>query len=289
MKKRFAKVYLEITNICNLHCDFCPGNLRPPHSVTPQEFETLVDKLRPYTDYLYFHVMGEPLLHPQLEELFDIAQSRGYHVAITTNGTRIAARHGMLIRYATAPLYKVSVSLHAYEANGQTVLDEHFAPTVELARELSARGTIVALRLWNLDGQSREAAHNEDNEAILNALHHAFPEEWVSHHNGYKLRDRLYLEWGERFDWPSLTCAPDYGERGSCYGLRDQIGVLCDGTVVPCCLDGEGIMALGNLHTQSMEEILNAPRTCAIVDGFAKNRRVEALCRHCGYSQRFLK
>lgn len=289
MKKRFAKAYVEITNICNLRCDFCPGNLRPPHSMTPEEFQTVAEKLRPYTDYLYLHVMGEPLLHPQPESLFDIAHRMGYHVAVTTNGTRIAHRHDMLVRYAAAPLYKVSVSLHAYEANGQTLLAEHFAPTVALARELTARGTIVALRLWNLDGQSRSAAHHDHNEAILDALHEAFPQEWITHHNGYKLCDRLYLEWGERFDWPSLTAAPDYGERGSCYGLRDQIGVLCDGTVVPCCLDGEGIIALGNLHTQNMEEILNAPRTRAMIEGFAQNRRTEELCRHCGYARRFLK
>ena len=253
------------------------------------EFDRVTDRLRGTTEYLYLHVMGEPLTHPDVAKMTRLATDKGFHVAITTNGTRIAARHELLTRYATAPLYKVSVSLHAYEANGQTLLDGHFAPTVALARELSARGTIVALRLWNLDGRSREAAHHEDNDAILSALREAFPEEWIAHPNGYKLRDRLYLEWGERFDWPSLTHAPDYGERGSCYGLRDQIGVLCDGTVVPCCLDGEGVMALGNLHTQSMEEILNAPRTRAIVEGFAKNCRVEALCRHCGYAQRFLK
>ena len=289
MKKRFAKVYLEITNICNLQCDFCPGNTRPPHSVTPEEFRALADKLRPYTDYLYFHVMGDPLLHPQPETLFEIAREYDYHVAITTNGTRLAARHELLVRYAKAPLYKVSVSLHAYEANGKVLLDEHFEPTVRLARELSGKGTIVALRLWNLDGRSRSEAHHEHNSDILRALHEAFPEEWIEHHNGYKIRDRLYLEWGERFDWPSLTCAPDHGERGTCYGLRDQIGVLSDGTVVPCCLDGEGIISLGNLHLQSMEEILNGPRTQAIVSGFAQNRRVEPLCRHCGYSERFSK
>ena len=289
MKKRFAKIYLEITNICNLQCDFCPGNTRPPHSITPEEFTVLADRLRPYTDYLYFHVMGEPLLHPHLEELFEIAQSRAYHVAITTNGTRIAERHDLLVRYAKAPLYKVSISLHAYEANGKILLDGHFEPAVRLARELSARGTIVALRLWNLDGESREEAHHEHNDAILSALHEAFPEEWIAHHNGYKIRDRLYLEWGERFDWPSLIHAPDYGERGTCYGLRDQIGVLSDGTVVPCCLDGEGTVALGNLHRTDMETILNDPRTQAMFTGFTQGRLTEPLCRHCGYARRFTK
>ncbi len=288
MKKRFAKVYFEITNICNLHCDFCPGNTRPPHSVTPQEFSTLAEKLRPYTDYLYLHLMGEPLLHPHLDELLTLAGEMGYRVALTTNGTRIARRHDLLVRHGGGALYKLSVSLHAYEANGQYLPDEHFAPIVSLAKALSGQGTIVALRLWNLDGRSDTPAQNSHNEAILNALHEAFPGAWIAHHNGYKLADRLYLEWGERFDWPSPD-APDYGERGSCYGLRDQIGVLCDGTVVPCCLDGQGIIRLGNLHEQSMEQILNAPRARAIVEGFARGKMCEELCRRCGYARRFTK
>lgn len=289
MKKRFAKVYVEITNICNLHCDFCPGNTRPPHAMTADEFTVLAGKLRPYTDHLYFHVMGEPLLHPQLETLMGIADGLGFRVAITTNGTRIAERHGLLLRMAGAPLHKVSISLHAYEANGQVLLDGHFAPAVRLAHALGERGVIVALRLWNLDGQSREAAHHAHNDSILRALHEAFPETWVAHHNGYRLCDRVYLEWGERFDWPSLTQAPDYGACGTCYGLRDQLGVLCDGTVVPCCLDGEGNIPLGNLLVQEVEDILSAPRTQAIREGFLQRRMVEPLCRHCGFARRFSK
>ena len=96
----------------------------------------------------------------------------------------------------------------------------------------------------------------------------------------------MYLEHGDKFDWPELS-APDGGETGFCYGLRDQIGVLCDGTVVPCCLDHEGDLALGNLFTQEMEEILASPRANAIYDGFSSRKAVEPLCRRCGYASRF--
>ena len=63
---RFSKVYVEISNLCNLSCAFCPGTKRKKKAMTEDEFAALLPKLRPYTDFLYFHLMGEPLCHPKL-------------------------------------------------------------------------------------------------------------------------------------------------------------------------------------------------------------------------------
>ena len=100
------------------------------------------------------------------------------------------------------------------------------------------------------------------------------------------MADRVFLEWGEKFDWPDLQ-APDRGETCFCYGLRDQVAVLSDGTVVPCCLDREGAMALGSLFETPLEEILETPRARAIYDGFSRREAVEPLCRTCGFARRF--
>ena len=113
-----------------------------------------------------------------------------------------------------------------------------------------------------------------------------FPEPWATDRKGTRIGDRIFLEYGDKFDWPDLT-APEGSHRVFCHGLRDQIGVLCDGTVVPCCLDHEGDLALGNLHSQSMEEILASPRAKAIYDGFSRRSAPEELCRKCGYARRF--
>ena len=80
-------MYLEITNVCNLRCAFCPGTQRPRRFMTPEEFRQLAARLRPYGTYLMLHVMGEPLLHPQLAELLDIAGVLGFQVCLVTNGT----------------------------------------------------------------------------------------------------------------------------------------------------------------------------------------------------------
>ena len=141
-------------------------------------------------------------------------------------------------------------------------------------------GPLVVYRLWNRGGE------DEKNEEILSAMARAFPEPWVTERRGIRIAHRVYLEYGEKFDWPDLS-VEDGGKELFCYGLRDQIGVLCDGTVVPCCLDHEGDIALGNLLHQSMEEILSSPRALALYDGFSQREAVEPLCRRCGYARRF--
>ena len=281
MKKRFAKIYLEITNLCNLRCSFCHGTARPPRRLTAEEFRALAKKLVPYTDYLYLHVLGEPLLHAELPEILEISSSLGFRTCLTTNGTLLRERQELLLAHA-AHLGKVSISLHSAEANGVPVAT-YLDGVLDTAAALSARGVVTVLRLWNLG----EKGENAENDAILASLRARFPEPWAENRRGTTIAPSLYLEWGERFDWPDLA-AEDHGEVGTCYGLRDQIGVLSDGTVIPCCLDSEGSIALGNLFETELSDILASPRTTAILEGFRCRRAVEPLCRRCGYAQRFL-
>ena len=114
----------------------------------------------------------------------------------------------------------------------------------------------------------------------------AFPEPWKEGSRGIQIGEKVFLEYGKKFEWPDME-AEYSGEAVFCYGLRDQIGVLCDGTVVPCCLDHEGDIALGNLFEESLEEILETPRTKAIYEGFCNRKATEDLCRRCGYARRF--
>ena len=282
MKKRFAKIYLEITNLCNMNCSFCHGTARSPKTLSVAEFSALADKLTEYTDYLYLHVLGEPLLHPELADILNISASLGFRTCITTNGTLLASRRELLLSHAK-DLGKVSISLHSAEANGIPVLS-YLDGVLDTAAALAARGVVTVLRLWNLG----ERGENAENDAILDKLHEVFEGEWTETRRGTTVAPSLYLEWGERFDWPDLD-ATDYGETCTCYGLRDQIAVLSNGTVVPCCLDSEGDIALGNLFEQTLGEILASPRTIAMQEGFRKRKATEELCRKCGYARRFLK
>ena len=277
--KRFNKIYLEISNLCNLSCAFCPGTNRKKHAMTVEEFSSLLPKLRSYTDFLYFHLMGEPLLHPHLGELLQIAGEQGFKVILTTNGTLLPKQQALLL--SSTALHKVNISLHAFEANDLSVpFDEYLDGCFTFGK--AAEGKVLTVyRLWNQGGA------DEKNQDILSALERYFPEPWTVERKGTRLGNRVYLEYGDKFDWPDLS-AEEGSARVFCYGLRDQIGILCDGTVVPCCLDHEGDLALGNLHPQNLDEILASPRALAIFNGFQNRTAAEELCRKCGYARRFV-
>lgn len=278
MTKRFRKIYLEISNICNLHCAFCPGTHRAPYVMTEAEFSSLLPKLRPYSDYLYFHLMGEPLCHPKLERFLELAGEAGFRVILTTNGTLLHKHQEMLL--SSPALHKINISLHAFEANDLNApFSEYLARCLDFGRAAEGK-KLVVYRLWNQGGAE------ELNNQILSALRSGFPGPWKDERRGHRLGERIYLEYGDKFDWPDLT-AEDGGNRVFCYGLRDQIGILCNGSVVPCCLDHDGDIALGNIHQQSMEEILASPRATAIYEGFQHRTAAEELCRKCGYARRF--
>ena len=272
------KAYLEITNVCNLACAFCPGTRREKRFLSLEEFKILSAKLRPHTDYLYFHLMGEPLLHPALGDFLAHAGALGFQVILTTNGTLLPERGELLL---SAPaLHKVNISLQSFEANNRGELAPYLSACAGFAQRANDAGKLCVLRLWNQNGLD---SRNDEIEAIL-ARH--FPKPWSESRRSRKLAERVYLEPGERFDWPDLTAA-DRGEPCFCYGLRDQVGVLVDGTVVPCCLDHEGDVPLGNLFEQELNDIMSTEKARTIYTGFSQRQATEPLCRRCGYARRF--
>jgi radical SAM protein with 4Fe4S-binding SPASM domain len=273
MGKRFAKIYLEISNVCNLSCSFCPGTRREKRFVQPEEFQTLLPKLRPWTDYLYFHLMGEPLLHPHLGEYLELAGKAGFKVILTTNGTLLAKRGQALLE---AGVHKVSISLHSFENGTEQAQRQYLSQVADFAEKAAAGGIIICLRLWNRGHETGSP------EVILRQL---LPGDWQENTRGYRVRDKLFLEWGDRFGWPDKENEIQEGNP-VCYGMRNQFGILSDGTVVPCCLDSEGVINLGNVFETPLAEILAVPRAKAIADGFQKGIAAEDLCRRCPYARK---
>ena len=278
------RIYIEITNRCNLACDFCHGTKRPLGTMPPEDFRRIAEKLRGETSYLYLHVLGEPLLHPQLKELLAIAGELGFRVCLVTNGTLLHKRREELL--AAKSLHKVSVSLHSFEGNGGAGdLPAYLQQVWEVCLPLSERGVLCALRLWN---EGTAPRLNGAVEAFLSQRIGRDVESLPRDARGNRtLRPNLFLERAERFGWPDLN-APESGAN-FCHGFTRQLAVLWDGTVTPCCLDSEGDIPLGNLLSQPLKEILQGERAAAMAAGFAARNPTEELCRRCGYARRFLK
>lgn len=273
----YSRAYVEITNICNKNCSFCPGTRRLPHSMTMEEFCRVCEQLQGLTKYLYFHIMGEPTLHPLLPDFIRHANEQGFKVSITTNGSLLDSRGEALL---DSGLYRVNISVHSFESGSEEDYRAYLRSCFTFADKASAAGILTILRLWNRGG---DESRNAQTEALLKE---AFPNEWTWGKRGARLRDKLHLEFADRFEWPDLT-AENFGDEVFCYGLKDHFGVLCDGTVVPCCLDHEGDIPLGNLHQQPLAEILHSPRARSMRQGFMQRKASEELCRRCGYARRF--
>ena len=274
----YNKVYVEITNICNMNCSFCHGHNREPGLMSIEEFSVILEKLKEHTKYIYYHLMGEPLTHPLLPEFVKLAGESGYKSIITTNGTLLKKCGDELLN---AGIHKINISLHSLENGDYEKHERYIYELAEFAKKASDIGVIVVFRLWNrgVDGGK--------NDVSLKLLKENISGDWVDNSRGIKISDKIFLEWGDRFQWPDKD-AEIKGSKYFCYGLKDQFGILCDGTVVPCCLDSDGIINLGNIFNDDIISILNSKRAKDIVEGFKCGKASEDLCKRCGYAQRFV-
>lgn len=289
---RFKKIYIETTNVCNLSCNFCPKTNRKSGFMTREEFEIIVNKIKGYTNYIYLHLMGEPFLNKNLEEFIKIAKRENLFINITTNGTLINSVKDIILN--NGGLRQINISLHSFEANDNNIdFNKYFVyilDFVKLGNE--STNTIFSLRLWNIDTEELKA-NNSLNSAILELIEDKLDldinlKEELKYKNQLKLKDKIYLNMAEKFSWPNSNISL-ISEDVFCYGLRDHIGILVDGTVVPCCLDSEGTIKLGNIFEQDLQSIIEGDRAKKIYDGFSRRRAVEELCKRCGYAKRNFK
>lgn len=275
----YSKVYVEITNICNMSCSFCHRHKRAPRQMSAEEFSFILSALTDKTKYIYYHLMGEPLTHPQLHEFIKMAGERGFKSVVTTNGT-LLKKHGEEL--LSAGVYKVNLSVHSFEKENADDHIRYIRELAEFAEKAARKGIIVVFRMWN------KGLDFGRNETTFNLLKELIQGEWAENTRGIRIRDKIHIEWGERFEWPDSE-AEIKGDRFFCYGLKDHFGILSDGTLVPCCLDSDGVINLGNIFGENIDSILNSERARAITDGFAKGETSEDLCKRCGYAQRFIK
>ncbi len=266
MKKRFKKIYVEITNSCNLNCDFCIKNKRDNKFISIDEFKLLLDKVKDYTSYLYFHVLGEPLLHPKINELIDIA-SDNFKINITTNGYLIdRIKDNKNIR-------QLNISLHSFDDKYNISLIDYLNNIFDTVDKLVDNNTYISLRLW---------VKNEYNNKIIDYINNRYNINIKYDVEQFTINNYIFINNFHEFIWPDLN-NDTYDEIGTCYGLIDHIGILVDGTIIPCCLDSEGIINLGNIYENNLNEILNSTRVKNMINNFKNNKKCEELCKHCKF------
>lgn len=262
----YKKVYVEITNNCNLNCDFCIHNERPKKFMNIDEFKTVLEKLKNHTKYLYLHVLGEPLIHPNINEFINIA-STSFNVNLTTNGYLIKRiKENKNIR-------QINISLQSFDEKYQKSLQDYMND-IFLSVENLKNTAYISYRIW---------VKNKYTEEILNILSEKYNimiDETKS--KNITLEKNVFLSFNEEFTWPDLKNEEAY-ETGKCYALKDHIGILVDGTVIPCCLDSKGTIKLGNIFKSNIEDIINGKRYQNMLKGFSNNKKCEELCKKCNF------
>lgn len=272
------RVYIEITNSCNLRCAFCARSSRSVRFMSAAEFEQITAQVKKYTSYIYLHVQGEPLMHPDLDKLLSAADRLQLHVQLVTNGSLIC-NHTEILNHPS--LRKVSFSLHSIDYQKTSAMD-YLEPVLSFCKAASDAGRpFCELRFW-LGSQNMMPKSDE----ILCYLQKFYKFQITSRFHSYEIMPQVYVSMAEEFEWPSLDSA-SITTAGTCHGGVQQIAILSDGTVVPCCLDKDGIMNLGNCLQQPLSEILNSERLAVLQKGFQNGRVVEPLCQHCTYRCRF--
>lgn len=282
LRMKFKKIYIEITNACNFHCSFCYPSKRAKWALTVEEFDFICQRIKPFTDYVYLHVMGEPLLHPHFEEILRTADGYCFKVNITTNGSQVKARQAILQKY---PPRQINISLHDLEENVPAEqLPQLLRDLIDVADSL-AGSTYFNFRLWNrVEGEAIGVFSQRCIDLLIGYLSldaSLFtPENFLK---GIHLRKHIYLQSAPRFDWPDAGAVASAGEPKTCYALKAHIAILSDGTIVPCCIDADAHLRLGNIFTDDLPEVLLTKKALQIKEGFARKEAIENFCRVCGF------
>ena len=266
---KFNRIYIEITNKCNLNCSFCSKTNKDIKYMTTFEFENILKKIDSYTDYIYLHVKGEPLLHPNLDKILGLLEKYNKKVVITTNGTLLKERLNILLDHN---IYRINISLHSENSK------ENYLENILDSVEKLKNKTIISYRFWTLDALQMD----DKTKNYIDKIKDFYNANEI--YNNVKLSSNVYLSLDNKFEWPSQASA---NSDGYCKGGKSHIGILCDGTVIICCLDANGESNLGNIFETNLENILNSDKYKNIITSFQNNKCLLEICKKCSYKDRF--
>lgn len=285
----FQKIYLEISNICNLQCTFCPAVERDQAIMAEGSLRDYLAQIKEHAERVCFHVMGEPLGHKEFPRFVEIAQEMGVPLEITTNGTLLNPQTQSALLNPT--VVQVNFSVQSFFDNfPKSDPQTYFQKIIGFAQRAQKErpDMYVNFRLWNLEASILNDVRNEQFLRILEETFATVINRTVDpgFKKSKKLQDRVYIHFDSRFQWPDAK-NNTRSTRGTCHGTRSHVAIHANGTVVPCCLDKEANIALGSLKTQSFKDILSSQRYLAMKKGFENGQLVEDFCQRCTYIERF--
>lgn len=268
MKKRFKKIYIEITNACNLNCAFCIKNKRHVEYMSYDKFKDIINKIKGYTEEVYLHVLGEPLMHSDIIKFIDYANDNGIKVNITTNGYLINNLDN------NSDVHRLNISLHSFDEKYKVDIIKYLDNIFDTIDKIKDK-TFVSLRLW---------VGNKNTDVMLRYINDRYNTDISNLIDNKKIKicSNLIIDTFHEFIWPDLNNAY-YNEKGKCMGLIDHIGILSDGTIIPCCLDSLGIINLGNIYHDNIEDILQKQEVLDMIVGFKNGKKCQELCKHCNF------
>jgi len=257
-----------------------------------ERFDDINAQLKPFTKELAYHIVGDPLVLSNLNEYLNISKKHELKVNITTTANNISSKYYEALMNET--IKQINFSINSYNANShKKSLDEYLNPIldfIEFAQNLKHE-YFINLRIWNLDDTK---SAKEFNKAVFEKVNQRFDsninidEVYENRPKNIKVARKVFFNFDEYFNWPSLE--NDFvSDKGFCYGLDSHFGILTSGEVVPCCLDQNACINLGNTNDSQLVDILNSKRVKDIQNGFKKGIVVEELCQKCDYRTRFDK
>ena len=307
-------IYIEITDACNLNCSFCPCGKGPDgvqsapagggHStrnfMSSELFERCIGEAAKQAQNVYFHILGEPTLHPGFVHYLKALEASPLKLNLTTNGTTIARVGNHLLE--SKALRQVNFSTHAFGELETGLAEKHLQDVLDFCQMTLVKrpDLYINLRLWNA-GEFPDADRQKAwNQFLIAQIARTFGldgndfpdlEHFCSRHKSFPVKGRLYLHQDSRFAWPTQNGTEPTNEnkpaKGTCHALETHVGILHDGRVVACCLDHQGIITLGNIQEQSLEQVLKSPLAKKMREGFEKHELRHPLCKSCSYCRRF--
>ena len=263
-RDRFKKIYVEVSNICNLNCPFCLKTKREKTSLSIDDFKIILNKIKPYTKYLYLHVLGEPLLHKDINEFIKLAKENKFYINLTSNG--------YLINNLKETVRQINISLHSYNEMYNKNLVDYLTDIYNYCIK-NCHNTYINYRMW---------ASSKYKDEIIKFLESKYNVTINEKLNNIKLADNVFLNFDTEFIWPENNKgSKEY--KGKCYALKDHIAILSDGTVVPCCLDGGGKIVLGNILKDDFDKILESEKTKKLDSELRCGIRNNELCKKCNF------